>query len=100
MPGQAMRQQSSIRLKLNAIRAEFANKIVLLVDDSIVRGTTSKEIIQMERDVGAKKYTLLRQPLKFIILHVYGNMPSVAELIAHEKSVDDVRKSIGVDWLS
>lgn len=68
MPGQAMRQQSSIRLKLNAIRAEFANKIVLLVDDSMVRGTTSKEIIQMERDVGAKKYTLLRRPLKFIIL--------------------------------
>ena len=70
MPGQAMRQQSSIRLKLNAIRAEFTNKIVLLVDDSIVRGTTSKEIIQMERDVGAKKvyFASAAPSLKFIIL--------------------------------
>lgn len=61
MLGQAMRR-SSIRLKLNAIKAEFANKIVLLVDDSVIRGTTSKGIIQMARDTGAKKYTLLRRP--------------------------------------
>lgn len=99
MPGQAMRQQSSIRLKLNVIRAEFANKIVLLLDDSIVRGTTSKEIIQMERDVGAKKVYFASAAPEIRYPNVYGNMPTVTELIAHEKSVDDVQKSIGVDWL-
>lgn len=99
MPGQAMRQ-SSVRLKLNAIKAEFANKTVLLVDDSIVRGTTSKEIIQMARDAGAKKVYFASAAPEIRYPNVYGiDMPTAAELIAHEKSVDDVRKSIGVDWL-
>ncbi|WP_251366027.1 hypothetical protein [Coxiella-like endosymbiont of Rhipicephalus sanguineus] len=71
-----------------------------MVDDSIVRGTTSKEIIQMERDVGAKKVYFASAAPEIRYPNVYGiDMPTVAELIAHEKLVDDVRKSIGADWL-
>ena len=99
MRGQDLRQ-SAVRLKLNAIKAEFANKIVLLVDDSVVRGTTSKEIIQMARDAGAKKVYFASATPEIRYPNVYGiDMPIAAELIAHKKSVDDVRKSIGADWL-
>ncbi|WP_264435418.1 amidophosphoribosyltransferase [Coxiella endosymbiont of Dermacentor marginatus] len=99
MQGQALRQ-SSVRLKLNAIKSEFASKTVLLVDDSIVRGTTSKEIIQMARDAGAKKVYFASATPEIRYPNVYGiDMPIAAELIAYERSVDDIRKSIGADWL-
>lgn len=99
MPGQAMRR-NSIRLKLNAIKAAFTNKTVLLVDDSVVRGTTSKEIIQMARDAGTRKVYFASAAPEIRYPNVYGiDMPTVKELIAYKKSVNEVRKSIGADWL-
>lgn len=99
MPGQKMRR-SSVRLKLNAIELEFADKNVLLVDDSIVRGTTSTEIIQMARDVGAKKVYFASAAPEVRYPNVYGiDMPVAEELIAHDKSVAEIAKIIGADWL-
>ncbi|QHG92559.1 amidophosphoribosyltransferase [Coxiella endosymbiont of Amblyomma sculptum] len=99
MPGQDLRR-SSVRLKLNAIKTEFVDKKVLLVDDSVVRGTTSKEIIQMARDAGAKKVYLASATPMIRYPNVYGiDMPTAQELIAYEKSVDDVRRTIKADWL-
>ena len=99
MPGQAMRK-SSVRLKLNAIKQEFSGKNVLLVDDSIVRGTTSREIIQMARDVGAKKVYFASAAPEVRYPNVYGiDMPDPTELIAHDHSVEDIAKLIGADWL-
>ncbi|QTS84090.1 amidophosphoribosyltransferase [Coxiella endosymbiont of Amblyomma nuttalli] len=99
MPEQAMRR-SSVRLKLSAIKSEFVNKTVLLVDDSVVRGTTSKEIIQMARNAGAKKvyFASAAPPIRYP--NVYGiDMPVAAELIAHDKSEEDIIRLIGADWL-
>ena len=99
MPGQKMRNQS-VRQKLNAIDLEFHGKNVLLVDDSIVRGTTSKQIIQMARDVGANKvyFASAAPPVKFP--NVYGiDMPTAQELIAHDKSPEEVSRFIGADRL-
>ena len=99
MPGQQLRKKS-VRQKLNTIRLEFEGKNVLLVDDSIVRGTTCKQIIQMARDAGAKKvyFASAAPPVEFP--NVYGiDMPTAKELIAHGLSKDDIRKSIGADWL-
>ncbi|HLW73603.1 MAG TPA: amidophosphoribosyltransferase [Gammaproteobacteria bacterium] len=99
MPGQKLRSQS-VRQKLNAIDLEFHGKNVLLVDDSIVRGTTSQQIIQMARDVGANKvyFASAAPPVKFP--NVYGiDMPSAKELIAHDKSPDEVAQFIGADKL-
>ncbi len=99
MPGQKMRKKS-VRQKLNAIDLEFRDKNVLLVDDSIVRGTTSKQIVQMARDAGAKKVYMASAapPVKYP--NVYGiDMPAVQELIAHNKTVDEIRQAIGADWL-
>lgn len=99
MPGQAARK-SSVRLKLNAIRQEFHNKNVLLVDDSIVRGTTSKEIIQMARDAGAKKVYFASAAPEVRFPNVYGiDMPCASDLIAHDRNLEDIRKSIGADFL-
>ena len=99
MPGQTMRR-SSIRLKLNAIKAEFTGKTVLLVDDSIVRGTTSKEIIQMARDAGAKKVYFASAAPEVRYPNVYGiDMPTTNELIAHNQSCKEVMHTIGADWL-
>lgn len=99
MPGQTMRQ-SSVRLKLNAIKEEFNGKNVLLVDDSIVRGTTSKEIIQMARDAGARKVYFASAAPEVRYPNVYGiDMPSADELIAHESDANDIAKRIGADWL-
>lgn len=97
MPGQATRKKS-VRQKLNPISIEFKGKSVLLVDDSIVRGTTSKEIVEMAREAGAKKVFLASAapPVKFP--NVYGiDMPSRSELIAHGKSEDDICKEILAD---
>ena len=99
MPAQELRR-SSVRMKLNAMKAEFANKNVLLVDDSIVRGTTSKEIIQMARDAGANKvyFASAAPPVRFP--NVYGiDMPNAKELVAHNHSVAEIEQLIGADWL-
>jgi amidophosphoribosyltransferase len=99
MPGQKQRQQS-VRQKLNAIGLEFNGKNVLLIDDSIVRGTTSKEIIQMARDAGAKKVYFASAAPAVRYPNVYGiDMPAANELIAHDKTVAEVAKLIGADWL-
>jgi len=97
MPGQKMREKS-VRQKLNAIGLEFEGKNVLLVDDSVVRGTTSAQIIQMARDAGAKKvyFASAAPPVRYP--NVYGiDMPAAHELIAHNLSEDEVGKAIGAD---
>ncbi len=99
MPGQNMRKKS-VRQKLNAIGLEFKNKNVLLVDDSIVRGTTCKQIIQMAREAGAKKvyFASAAPPVRYP--NVYGiDMPSVDELLAHDRTVEKIASIIGADWL-
>jgi amidophosphoribosyltransferase len=99
MPGQAERAKS-VRRKLNAIDLEFRGKNVLLVDDSIVRGTTSKQIIRMAREAGAAKvyFASAAPPVQFP--NVYGiDMPAAAELIANGRDVKDVQKLIGADRL-
>jgi glutamine phosphoribosylpyrophosphate amidotransferase len=99
MPGQAMRQKS-VRQKLNAIDLEFRRKNVLLVDDSIVRGTTSRQIIQMAREAGARKvyFASAAPPVRYP--NVYGiDMPSAGELVAYGRSDQEVAEAIGADWL-
>ncbi len=99
MPGQQQRKKS-VRQKLNAIDLEFRGKNVLLVDDSIVRGTTSSQIIQMARDAGAKKvyFASASPPVRYP--NVYGiDMPTGSELIAHGRSEQEVCEAIGADWL-
>ena len=97
MPGQAERKRS-VRQKLNAIELEFRDKNVLLVDDSIVRGTTSKQIIQMAREAGARKvyFASAAPPVRYP--NVYGiDMPSVDELVAHGRTVAEIEVEIGAD---
>ena len=99
MPGQAQRKKS-VRQKLNPIDLEFKDKNVLLVDDSIVRGTTSREIIQMARDSGAAKvyFASAAPPVRFP--NVYGiDMPSASELIAHGRTVEELERLLGADKL-
>ena len=99
MPGQAERQKS-VRQKLNAIDLEFRGKNVLLVDDSIVRGTTSKQIIQMAREAGAKKvyFASAAPPVRYA--NVYGiDMPSRSELVANGRSENEIGQFIGADRL-
>jgi amidophosphoribosyltransferase len=99
MPGQATRKKS-VRQKLNAIELEFKGKNVMLVDDSIVRGTTSKQIIDMVREVGAKKVYFASASPAVRYPNVYGiDMPSAKELVAHDKSEQEVADAIGADWL-
>ena len=99
MPGQQQRRKS-VRQKLNPIRLEFEGKNVMLVDDSIVRGTTSREIIQMARDAGANRVYLASAAPPVRFPNVYGiDMPSPAELIAHNRSEEEVGELIGADWL-
>jgi len=99
MPGQALRRKS-VRQKLNAIDLEFEGKNVLLVDDSIVRGTTSSQIVDMAREAGAKKvyFASAAPPVRFA--NVYGiDMPTNQELIAYERGVDEVCRLLGADGL-
>jgi len=99
MPGQQKRKKS-VRQKLNAMSAEFKNKNVLIVDDSIVRGTTSKEIVQMAKDAGANKvfFTSAAPPVRFP--HVYGiNMPNRDELIAHDRTISEIADKLEIDNL-
>lgn len=99
MPGQQQRKKS-VRRKLNAIRSEFKDKNVLLVDDSIVRGTTSEQIIEMARDSGAKKVYIVSAAPEIRFPNVYGiDMPSANELIAHGRDNDAICKQIGADAL-
>lgn len=99
MPGQHLRR-SAVRRKLNANRAEFRDKNVLLVDDSIVRGTTSEKIIEMAREAGAKKVYLASAAPEIRFPNVYGiDMPSVSELIAHGREAEEIRQIIGADAL-
>jgi amidophosphoribosyltransferase len=99
MPGQKMRKKS-VKQKLNAISLEFKDKNVLLVDDSVVRGTTSEQIIQMARDAGAKKvyFASAAPPVRYP--NVYGiDMPAAHELIAHGRTEQEVCEAIGADKL-
>ena len=99
MPGQQLRKKS-VRQKLNAIGMEFQGRNVLLVDDSIVRGTTSEQIIQMARDAGANKvyFASAAPPVRYP--NVYGiDMPAAEELIAHGRTEEEVERALGCDWL-
>ena len=99
MPGQSVRKKS-VRQKLNAIASEFKGRNVLLVDDSIVRGTTSQEIVQMARDAGARKVYLASAAPPVRFPNVYGiDMPTATELVAHNRSVEEIRQIIGCDAL-
>ncbi|AJC48476.1 amidophosphoribosyltransferase [Allofrancisella guangzhouensis] len=99
MPESADRK-NYVRRKLNPIPAEFKDKNVLLVDDSIVRGTTSKRIIEMIRDLGAKSVYLASVSPAVCYPNVYGiDMPTKSELIAHGRSLEEIRQWIGVDGL-
>ena len=99
MPGQKERVKS-VRRKLNPMELEFRNKVVLLVDDSIVRGTTSKQIVQMAREAGARKVYLASAAPPVRHPNVYGiDMPAVSELVAHGRSEAEIEAFIGCDWL-
>jgi amidophosphoribosyltransferase len=99
MPGQGERVKS-VRRKLNPINLEFRNRVVLLVDDSIVRGTTSQQIVQMARDAGARKVYLASAAPPVRHPNIYGiDMPAVDELVAHGRSVEQIEQFLGVDWL-
>ncbi len=99
MPGQGERVKS-VRRKLNPIPLEFRNRVVLLVDDSIVRGTTSKQIVQMARDAGARKVYLASAAPPVRHPNIYGiDMPAPEELVAHERSIEEVQEFLGCDWL-
>lgn len=99
MPGQKLREKS-VRQKLNAIDLEFKGKNVMLVDDSIVRGTTSMQIIQMARDAGARQvfFASASPPVRYP--NVYGiDMPAAEELIAHGRMEKEIQEELGCDWL-
>ncbi len=99
MPGQSVRKKS-VRQKLNVIASEFKGRNVLLVDDSIVRGTTSREIVQMARDAGARKVYMASAAPPVRYPNVYGiDMPTPQELVAHNRTVDEIRAIIGCDAL-
>jgi len=99
MPGQSVRKKS-VRQKLNAMSTEFRGKNVLLVDDSIVRGTTSGQIVEMARAAGATSVTFASAAPPVLFPHVYGiNMPTRRELIAHGRSNDEIARAMGADHL-
>ena len=94
MPGQALREKS-VRRKLNTIENEFKGKNVLLVDDSIVRGTTSKQIIEMARESGASKvyFASAAPPVRYP--NVYGiDMPATSEFVANDRTIDEINQHI------
>jgi len=99
MPGQENRRKS-VRLKLNTIKSEFAGRNVLLVDDSIVRGTTATEIIQMARDAGANKVYLTSAAPPIRYPNIYGiDIPTREELVAYDRKEDEIASKLGCDWV-
>jgi len=99
MPGQKQRK-SSVKQKLNAMELEFKGRNVLLVDDSIVRGTTSSQIVKMAREAGAKKVYFASASPAVKYPNVYGiDMPSPEEFVAHNRNSEEIAKEIGADWL-
>jgi amidophosphoribosyltransferase len=99
MPGQSQRVKS-VKRKLNPMPLEFKDRVVLLVDDSIVRGTTSQQIVQMARDAGARKVYLASAAPPVRYPNVYGiDMPAASELVAHGRTEDEIQKVLGCDWL-
>ncbi|GAB2977575.1 amidophosphoribosyltransferase [Frigoribacterium salinisoli] len=99
MPGQGERKRS-VRQKLNAMSSEFKGKNILIVDDSIVRGTTSREIVDMARAAGAAKVTFTSAAPPVRYPHVYGiNMPTRQELIAHDRKIPEIARELGADHL-
>ena len=99
MPGQSQRMKS-VKRKLNPIPLEFKDRVVLLVDDSIVRGTTSQQIVQMAREAGARKVYLASAAPPVRFPNVYGiDMPAASELVAHGRSEAEIQQLLGCDWL-
>jgi len=99
MPDQVERQKS-VRRKFSTVELEFQGKNVLLVDDSIVRGTTSRQIVQMARDAGANKVYLVSAAPPVRFPNVYGiDMPDTKEFVAHNQTVEEIADYIGADWL-
>ena len=99
MPGQNQRKKS-VRQKLNPVPLEFSGKNVMLVDDSIVRGTTCRQIIEMAREAGAKNVYFASAAPAVRYPNVYGiDMPAASELIAHERTDEEICELIGADWL-
>jgi len=99
MPGQQQRKKS-VKQKLNALDLEFRDKNVLLVDDSIVRGTTCEQIIEMAREAGAKKVYFASAAPAVRYPNVYGiDMPAKEEFIAHNRTTEEIAEAIGADWL-
>tara|TARA_B100000686_G_C16772408_1_gene966087 strand:- start:1706 stop:2653 length:948 start_codon:yes stop_codon:yes gene_type:complete len=99
MPGQKVRKDS-VRKKLNTISEEFRGKTVLIVDDSIVRGNTSRRIVQMARDAGASRVLFASSSPPIIHPNVYGiDMPAREEYVAYGKTNDEICEAIGADWL-
>ena len=99
MPGQSQRMQS-VKRKLNPIPLEFKDRVVLLVDDSIVRGTTSQQIVQMAREAGARKVYLASAAPPVRFPNVYGiDMPAASELVAHGRTEAEIQQLLGCDWL-
>lgn len=99
MPGQSQRMKS-VKRKLNPIPLEFKDRVVLLVDDSIVRGTTSQQIVQMAREAGARKVYLASAAPPVRYPNVYGiDMPAASELVAHGRSEEEIQQVLGCDWL-
>lgn len=99
MPGQETRKKS-VRLKLNTIKSEFAGRNVLLVDDSVVRGTTAREIVDMAREAGARKvyFASAAPPIRYP--NIYGiDIPTRNELVAYERNEEDIAMHIGCDWI-
>ena len=99
MPGQIQRV-ASVKRKLNPIPLEFKDRVVLLVDDSIVRGTTSQQIVQMAREAGARKVYLASAAPPVRFPNVYGiDMPAASELVAHNRTEAEIQTLLGCDWL-
>jgi amidophosphoribosyltransferase len=99
MPGQTQRKKS-VRQKLNPISVEFKGKVVMLVDDSIVRGTTSAQIVEMAYQAGARKVYFASAAPEVRFPNVFGiDMPSAQELIAHGRTPEEVGEAIGCDWM-